>query len=123
VALLRFSDDPMQQAGADHLVLTKLRGNLLEERVALRCRNELTSLHQLVEIVLRQSQSQLVEWGHSKLHENLFLPATHYPKVTGKLAGSMARPTVGSAGLIYPNRVGAAPLPGGAFDAPLNFQN
>lgn len=128
VALLRFSDDPMQQAGADHFVLTKLRGNLLKKGVAVRRRNSLSSLHQPVEIVLRQSQSQLVEWDHSKLHEKSVLSAignrlncpgvglprsrqTHYAKVTGKLAGSMAQPTVGSPGLLYPSRVGAAPHP------------
>jgi hypothetical protein len=42
----------MQQAGADHFVLTKLRPNVFEESVAVGYRYRLGGLHQPVEIVV-----------------------------------------------------------------------
>jgi hypothetical protein len=56
----------MQQAGADHFVLAQLRRNVLKEGVAVGYRYGLGGLHQPVEIVVGQSQSQLIERGHGK---------------------------------------------------------
>jgi hypothetical protein len=58
----------MQQAGSDHFVLAKLRRNVLKEGIAIGHRDRFRSLHQPIEVVIRQSQSQLVQWGHGKLH-------------------------------------------------------
>jgi hypothetical protein len=61
----------MQQAGADHFVLAKFRRNVLKEGVAVGYRYGLGGLHHPIEIVVGQSQSQLVERGHGKLHVGL----------------------------------------------------
>ena len=53
----------MQQAGADHFVLAKFRRNVLKEGVAVGYRYGLGGLHHPIEIVVGQSQSQLVERG------------------------------------------------------------
>ena len=58
----------MQQAGSDHLVSAKLRPNVLKKGIALGRRYRFGSLHQPIEIVLGQSQSQLVQRDHGKLH-------------------------------------------------------
>jgi len=68
IALLHFADDPMQQAGSDHLVAAKLCRNVLKKSIAVGRRHRFGSLHQPIEIVLGQSQSQLVQWDHGKLH-------------------------------------------------------
>ena len=68
IAPLHFAYDRMQQTGADYLMLAKLRRNFLKEGVAVGYRHVLGGLHQPVEIVVRQPQSQLVEWGHGKAH-------------------------------------------------------
>jgi hypothetical protein len=57
----------MQQTGADYFVLAELRRNVPQEAVAVRYCEGLGGFHQPGEIVVRQSQSQMVEWGHSKL--------------------------------------------------------
>ena len=54
----------MQQAGSDHFVLAKLRRDVLNEGIAVGY--GFGGLHQPVEIVSGQSQSQLVQWGHGK---------------------------------------------------------
>jgi hypothetical protein len=61
----------MQQAGADHFVLAKLRRNVFKEGVAVGCRDGLGGLHQPIEIVVGQSQSQLIERGHDKAPRSL----------------------------------------------------
>jgi hypothetical protein len=63
---LHFAYDPMQQTGADHFVLTKLCRNVFEESVAVGYRYRLGGLHQPVEIVIGQSQAQLIERGHGQ---------------------------------------------------------
>jgi hypothetical protein len=68
IAPLHFADDPMLQAGSDHFVLAKLRRDVLKHGVAGGLRYGFGGLHQPVEIVSGQSQSQLVQWGHGKLH-------------------------------------------------------
>jgi hypothetical protein len=68
IALLHFADDPMQQAGSDHLVAAKLCRNVLKKSLAVGPRHRFGSVHQPLEIVLGQSQSQLVQWDHGKLH-------------------------------------------------------
>ena len=68
IAPLHFADDPMQQARSDHFVLAKLRRDVLKHGVAGGLRYGFGGLHQPVEIVSGQSQSQLVQWGHGKLH-------------------------------------------------------
>jgi hypothetical protein len=68
IALLHFADDPMQQAGSDHLVAAKLCRNVLKKSIAVGRRHRFGSLHQPIEIVRGQSQSQLVQWDHGKLH-------------------------------------------------------
>ena len=60
IATLHFADDPMQQAGSDHLVSAKLRPNVLKKGIALGRRYRFGSLHQPIEIVIWESQSQLV---------------------------------------------------------------
>ena len=66
IAPLHFADDPMQQARSDHFVLAKLRRDVLKQGVAVGLRYGFGGLHQPVEIVSGQSQSQLVQWGHGK---------------------------------------------------------
>ena len=66
--LLHFADNPMQQAGSDHLVAAKLHCNVLKEGIAVGRCYRLGGLHQPVEFVRAQSQSQLVHWGHGELH-------------------------------------------------------
>jgi hypothetical protein len=66
IAPLHFADDPMQQAGSNHFVLAKLRRNVLKQGVAVGLRYGFGGLHQPVEFVSGQSQSQLVQWGHGK---------------------------------------------------------
>ena len=66
IAPLHFAHDPMQQAGSDHFVLAKLRRNVLKHGVAGGLRYRFGGLHQPVEFVSGQSQSQLVQWGHGK---------------------------------------------------------
>jgi hypothetical protein len=56
----------MQQAGTDHFVLAQLRRNVLKEGVAVGYRYGLGGLHQPVEIVVGESQPQLIERGHEK---------------------------------------------------------
>ena len=68
IALLHFADDPMQQAGSDHLVAAKFCRNVLKKSIAVGRRHRFGSLHQPIEIVLGQSQSQLVQRDHGKLH-------------------------------------------------------
>jgi hypothetical protein len=68
IALLQFADDPMQQAGSDHVMAAKLCHNVLKKSIAVGRRHRFGSLHQPIEIVLGQSQSQLVQWNHGKLH-------------------------------------------------------
>ena len=64
IAPLHFADDPMQQAGSDHLVLAKLRRDILNQGIAVGYGFD--GLHQPVKFVSGQSQSQLVQWGHDK---------------------------------------------------------
>ena len=64
IALLHFADNPMQQAGSDHLVAAKLHCDVLKEGIAVGRCYRLGGLHQPVEFVRRQSQSQLVQWDH-----------------------------------------------------------
>jgi len=66
IAPLHFADNPMQQAGADHFVLTKLRRDVLKQGIAVGY--GFGGLHQPVEIVVGEAQSKLIERGHSKLH-------------------------------------------------------
>ena len=66
IAPLHFADDPMQQAGSDHFVLAKLRRDVLKQGIAVGLRYGFGGLHQPVEFVSGQSQSQLVQWGHGK---------------------------------------------------------
>src|SRR3954468_1957322 len=56
----------MQQARSDHFVLAKLRRDVLKHGVAGGLRYGFGGLHQPVEIVSGQSQSQLIQWGHGK---------------------------------------------------------
>jgi hypothetical protein len=56
----------MQQARSDHFVLAKLRRDVLKHGVAVGLRYGFGGLHQPVEFVSGQSQSQLVQWGHGK---------------------------------------------------------
>ena len=56
----------MQQAGSDHLVAAKLPRNVLKEGITVGRCYRLGGLHQVVEFVRGQSQSQLVQWGHGK---------------------------------------------------------
>ena len=67
IAPLHFANNPMQQTGTDHFMLAKLHRNVIKEGVAVRYREGFGGFHQPGEIVVGQSQSQLVEWGHSKL--------------------------------------------------------
>ena len=66
IAPLHFADDPMQQAGADHFVLAKLRRDVLKQGIAVGLRYGFGGLHQPIEIVIGKSQSQFVQWGHGK---------------------------------------------------------
>ena len=66
IAPLHFANDPMQQARSDHFVLAKLRRDVLKHGVAGGLRYGFSGLHQPVEFVSGQSQSQLVQWGHGK---------------------------------------------------------
>ena len=66
IAPLHFANDPMQQARSDHFVLAKLRRDVLKHGVAGGLRYGFGGLHQPVEFVSGQSQSQLVQWGHGK---------------------------------------------------------
>ena len=68
IAPLHFANDPMQQARSDHFVLAKLRRDVLKQGIAVGLRYGFGGLHQPVEIVSGQSQSQLVQGGHGKLH-------------------------------------------------------
>ena len=54
--------------GAHHFVLAQLRRNVLKEGVAVGCRDGLGGLHQPVEIVVGEAQSQLIERRHGKVH-------------------------------------------------------
>ena len=65
------ASDPMQQTGADHFVLAKLRRNVPKEGIAVGYRHGLGGLHQPVVIVVGQSQSQLIERGHGKAPRSL----------------------------------------------------
>ena len=60
IAPLHFANDPMQQARSDHFVLAKLRRDVLKHCVAGWLRYGFGGLHQPVEFVSGQSQSQLV---------------------------------------------------------------
>ena len=71
IAPLHFAYDPMQQTGADHFVLAKLRRHVPKEGVAVGYRYGLCGLHQPFEIVVGQSQSQLIERGHGKAPRSL----------------------------------------------------
>ena len=66
IAPLHFADDPMQQAGADHFVLAKLRRDVLKQGIAVGY--GFGGLHQPVEIVVGEAQSQLIERRHGKVH-------------------------------------------------------
>jgi hypothetical protein len=66
IAPLHFADNPMQQAGADHFVLTKLRRDVLKQGIAVGY--GFGGLHQPVEIVVGEAQSQLIERRHGKVH-------------------------------------------------------
>ena len=66
IAPLHFANDPMQQARSNHFVLAKLRRDVLKHGVAGGLRYGFGGLHQPVEFVSGQSQSQLVQWGHGK---------------------------------------------------------
>ena len=68
IAPLHFADDPMQQARSDYFVLAKLGRDVLKQGIAVGLRYGFGGLHQPVEIVGGQSQSQLVQGGHGKLH-------------------------------------------------------
>ena len=73
IAPLHFADNPMQQAGADHFVLAKLRRNVLKQGIAVGLRYGFGGLHQPVEIVGGQSQSEQ-ECGNRTLVLRLHLP-------------------------------------------------
>jgi hypothetical protein len=64
IAPLHFAHDPMQQAGSDRFVLAKLRRDVLKKGFAVG--SGFGGLHQPVKFV--SGQSQLVQWGHGKLH-------------------------------------------------------
>jgi hypothetical protein len=66
IAPLHFPDDPMQQAGSHHFVLAKLCRDVFQQGIAVGLRYGFDGLHQRVEFVSGQSQSQLVEWGHGE---------------------------------------------------------
>jgi hypothetical protein len=66
IATLHFADDPMQQAGSDHFVSAKLRRNVFKERIALGRRYRFGGLHQAIEIVIWESQPQLVQGRHGR---------------------------------------------------------
>ena len=66
IIALHFADNPMQQAGADHFVLTKLRRDVLKQGIAVGY--GFGGLHQPVEIVVGEAQSQLIERRHGKVH-------------------------------------------------------
>ena len=65
---LHFADDPMQQAASQHFVMAKLHRDVLKKGIAVGRRYEFGGLHQPVEIVVGEAQSQLIERGHGKLH-------------------------------------------------------
>jgi hypothetical protein len=67
IAPLHFADYPMEQAGSHHFVLAKVCRDVIKEGVAVRYRQGFGGFHRPGEIVVGQAQSQLVEWGHSKL--------------------------------------------------------
>ena len=56
----------MQQARSDHFVLANLRRDVPKQGIAVGLSYGFGGLHQPVEIV--SGQSQLVQWGHGKLH-------------------------------------------------------
>ena len=66
IAPLRVADDPMQQAGSEHFVAAKLRRDVLKHGIAVGLRRGFGSLHQPVEIVSGQPQSQLIERSDGK---------------------------------------------------------
>jgi hypothetical protein len=88
----------MQQTRADDLVLAKLRRNVLKEGVAVRNRDGRGGFHQPDEIVVRQAQSQLVEWSHSKLPKKSNPDLVRLPGLGNSLnaqrgvEGGLARP-------------------------------
>ena len=69
IAPLPFADDPMQQAGSDHFMLAKLCRDVFKQGIAVGLRYGFDGLHQQVEFVSGQSQSQLVQWGRQALHK------------------------------------------------------
>jgi hypothetical protein len=73
IAPLHFANDPMQQARSDHFVLAKLRRDVLKHGVAGGLRYGFGGLHQPVEIVGGQSQSEQ-ECGNRTLVLRLHLP-------------------------------------------------
>ena len=56
----------MQQAGSDRFVLAKLRRDVLKKGFAVGY--GFGGLHQPVEIVVGEAQSQLIERRHGKVH-------------------------------------------------------
>src|SRR4029078_1241319 len=58
--------NPWQKRRSAHFVLAKLRRDVLKHGVAGGLRYGFGGLHQPVEFVSGQSQSQLVQWGHGK---------------------------------------------------------
>jgi hypothetical protein len=56
----------MQQAGSDHFMLAKLCCDVFKQGTAVGLRYGFDGLHQQVEFVSGQSQSQLVKWGHGE---------------------------------------------------------
>jgi hypothetical protein len=58
----------MQQAASQHFVMAKLHRDVLKKGIAVGRRYEFGGLHQPVEIVVGEAQSQLIERGHGKLH-------------------------------------------------------
>jgi hypothetical protein len=108
IASLHFADDSMQQAGSDHFVLAKPRRDVLKERVTVRYRDGPGGFHQPGQIVVGQSQLQLVERGHSKLHDNRRMLQTRFGSVWWSLSPAI-RSDHGLASRLVPsvNGVGA----------------
>ena len=112
IAPLHFADYPMEQAGSHHFVLAKVCRDVIKEGVAVRYRQGFGGFHQPGEIVVRQSQAQLVEWGHSKLPgktENAAIPTWfRLPGLGNSLNGVSARAGSLSAPLLRPRSRGRA---------------
>ena len=66
IAPLHFTNDPMQQAGSDDFVLAKLHRDAFDQGIAVGLSYRFDGLHQQVELVSGQSQSQLIERGHGE---------------------------------------------------------